>query len=294
VTYTPDANFSGSDSFTYKANDGTVDSNVATVSITVNAVNDPPVAVDDSASVAAGGSVLIDVLFNDTDVEGDSLSITNPQTVTDRLGSAEIEGGQIRYTPADGFTGTDTFTYTVNDGLADSNSATVTVTVFAGEINCGDPAIPTSEGDISAEVTRLENTTGTAEDCVPKLFDFDVISEEEAVLFIPVDSPGAEPQDAAYKAELIFSPNTAVEGELPDIALEYDQLDDGIAFFEPVPWCTGDPFVDPDSPGSINTGVISAGHTWCIVSANTQVFDGDETQTTWLLVGTGDPVTRVK
>src|SRR6185437_12906686 len=75
-TYTPAANYNGADSFTYKANDGTADSNVATVSLTVTAVNDAPVAGSDSyttaedtpLSVAASG-----VLSNDTDVDGDAL-----------------------------------------------------------------------------------------------------------------------------------------------------------------------------------------------------------------------------
>src|SRR6185437_14341808 len=84
LTYTPTANYNGSDSFTYKANDGTVDSNTVTVSITVNSVNDAPIAVADSYStnedtaltVAAAG-----VLSNDTDVDGDTLTavkVTDP------------------------------------------------------------------------------------------------------------------------------------------------------------------------------------------------------------------------
>src|SRR2546426_2026567 len=76
-TYVPAANFNGGDSFTYKANDGTADSNIATVTITVTAVNDPPVANNDSYStnddtvltVAAPG-----VLGNDSDVDGDPLT----------------------------------------------------------------------------------------------------------------------------------------------------------------------------------------------------------------------------
>ena len=75
-TYTPTADYHGADSFTYKANDGAADSNVATVSLTINAVNHPPVAVNDSysvnedtvLSVAATG-----VLANDTDADGDTL-----------------------------------------------------------------------------------------------------------------------------------------------------------------------------------------------------------------------------
>ncbi|MDQ3820672.1 MAG: cadherin-like domain-containing protein, partial [Acidobacteriota bacterium] len=76
-TYTPNRNFSGTDSFTYRASDGQLDSNVATVTITVNAVNSAPVAFDDSYTVA-GNSVLTvsspGVLSNDTDAEHDPLT----------------------------------------------------------------------------------------------------------------------------------------------------------------------------------------------------------------------------
>src|SRR5205807_685692 len=75
--YTPAANYNGGDSFSYKANDGTADSNIATVTLTINAVNDAPVAVDDAyrtdedttLTIAAPG-----VLANDSDVEGDALT----------------------------------------------------------------------------------------------------------------------------------------------------------------------------------------------------------------------------
>ena len=68
--YTPDADFNGDDSFTYFANDGQADSAPATVTITVNAVNDPPVANDDSATTGEDTQVDIDVLANDSDVDG--------------------------------------------------------------------------------------------------------------------------------------------------------------------------------------------------------------------------------
>src|SRR4029450_6757832 len=77
LTYTPAANYNGPDSFTYKANDGTVDSNVATVSLTVNAVNDAPVAVNDSYNTNEDAPLNISapgVLSNDTDVDGNSLT----------------------------------------------------------------------------------------------------------------------------------------------------------------------------------------------------------------------------
>ena len=65
VTYTPNGGFTGTDSFTYRANDGLVDSNIATVTITVTPPNDPPVAVDDSASTPEDTAVTIDAAAND-------------------------------------------------------------------------------------------------------------------------------------------------------------------------------------------------------------------------------------
>ena len=86
VTYTPNSNFCGSDTFTYKVNDGSLDSSAATVTITVTAVDDPPMAVDDAATVAEdAGATAIDVLANDTDVDGGPktiASVTQPANGT--------------------------------------------------------------------------------------------------------------------------------------------------------------------------------------------------------------------
>src|SRR5262249_44260286 len=122
-TYTPAANYNGPDSFTFKANDGQLDSNVATVSITVIPVNDPPVAANDAYStnedtiltVAAPG-----VLGNDFDVEGSPLTATvvsAPANGTLTLNS----NGSFTYRPRLDFNGTDTFTYKARDGALDSN-----------------------------------------------------------------------------------------------------------------------------------------------------------------------------
>ena len=76
MTYTPAANYNGPDSFTFKANDGSTSSNTATVSITVNPINDAPVATNDIATVDEDDSVTINVKANDTDVDGDTLKVT--------------------------------------------------------------------------------------------------------------------------------------------------------------------------------------------------------------------------
>lgn len=127
-TYTPNANYNGPDRFTFKANDGTVDSNTATVSITVTPVNDAPVANNDTASTKKGKSVTIAVLANDTDIEGDTITVTSVGQVLN--GRVTINAnGTLTYTPNDKFRGREVFTYTVSDGKGGSSTATVTITV---------------------------------------------------------------------------------------------------------------------------------------------------------------------
>ena len=129
-TYTPTTGFSGSDSFTYKANNGSVDSNSATVALTVKGL---PVTVSDLYSTNIGTALNIaapGVLANDTDPNGLPLTaiiVTNPAHGTAALGA----NGALLYTPAAGFSGSDSFTYKANDGLSDSNVSTVTIAVSA-------------------------------------------------------------------------------------------------------------------------------------------------------------------
>ncbi|MFN8469350.1 MAG: Ig-like domain-containing protein [Caldilineaceae bacterium] len=127
VTYTPAANYAGTDSFTFKASDGTADSNVATVSINVTAVNDAPVANDVSASTAEG--LPVNVTMTATDVDGDPLSYTVVTGPTH--GVLSVAGAVVTYTPQAGYTGLDSFTFLANDGTVDSNVATATINVGA-------------------------------------------------------------------------------------------------------------------------------------------------------------------
>ncbi len=127
VTYTPAANYFGSDSFTFKGNDGTVDSAAATVSITVTAVNDPPVANAQGVSTAEDTAKAI--TLTGSDVEGGALTYT---TVTQPAhGSLSGTAPNLTYTPAANYNGSDNFTFKVNDGTADSAPTTVSITVTA-------------------------------------------------------------------------------------------------------------------------------------------------------------------
>ncbi len=132
-TYVPAADYSGNDAFTYRANDGTVDSgNPATVNITVTQVNQPPMAVDDNYVTAMDSVLSVDaqagVLVNDSDLDNDPL-IAQLVTQPDHGSLILAADGTFQYTPDNGFTGTDTFGYRANDGLDDSGNATVSITV---------------------------------------------------------------------------------------------------------------------------------------------------------------------
>ncbi|MCG3200065.1 MAG: hypothetical protein GHCLOJNM_04594 [bacterium] len=136
-------------------NDGLVDSAPDTTRITVEVrPNTNPVAVDDAASTLAGQAVTIDVLANDTDADADPLTvsaITQPATG----GSASIGAGgaNVSFTPAAGFTGTTSFTYTASDGRGGSDTATVTVTVTAlPTLSIGDVTITEGNAGQSAAV----------------------------------------------------------------------------------------------------------------------------------------------
>nr|OEJ72561.1 hypothetical protein BH720_23960 [Desertifilum tharense IPPAS B-1220] len=131
-SYTPNPNFTGSDRFTYRANDGSLNSNLATVILTVDSVNQPPVANDNSYSVNANSVLTIPVatgvLSNDTDPENDPLSAILETAPAN--GSLTLNAdGSFSYTPNPNFTGSDRFTYRANDGSLNSNLATVTLTV---------------------------------------------------------------------------------------------------------------------------------------------------------------------
>ncbi|WML58936.1 tandem-95 repeat protein [Neobacillus sp. PS2-9] len=133
-TYTPNPNENGKDSFTFKVNDGTADSEVATVEVTIHAVNDAPAAQADSFKVKEDETLTVDanfsILKNDEDVEGSPLTV-KLVTGTDHGKLTLNEDGTFTYEPKANFNGTDHFVYKVNDGELDSEEQTVTIKVEA-------------------------------------------------------------------------------------------------------------------------------------------------------------------
>ena len=131
VVYTPNTNYHGQDTFTYKANDGTEDSNTARVIITINSLNDAPTTNDVATTIDENrvASRLIGITLDGSDVDGDNLSyilVSNPSN-----GTASLSGSTVTYTANQDWNGVETFTYKANDALLDSNISTITVTVNA-------------------------------------------------------------------------------------------------------------------------------------------------------------------
>jgi len=118
------------DTFDYTVSDGNGGTDTATVEITVNGVNDDPVAVDDTDATGEDTAVDIDVLDNDTDIDGDTLTVASVGTASNGSTSINLDG-TVRYDPNLGFTGTDSFTYVVSDGNSGTDTGTVTVEVLA-------------------------------------------------------------------------------------------------------------------------------------------------------------------
>lgn len=130
-SYTPSINFTGPDSFTYRANDGQSNSGMATVSITVTPLNDAPVALPDNYTTPEDTTLNIPasgVLTNDSDADGDALSAVLVSNPTHGALTLSTNGG-FSYIPTNHFHGLDNFTYKTSDGLTNSSVATVTIRV---------------------------------------------------------------------------------------------------------------------------------------------------------------------
>jgi len=160
VTYTPSADFFGSDSFTYTITDSTGLTSTATVSVTVTGVgDDAPVAVDDAATVAEDGPVNVDVLANDFDVDNQPLSnagLTVTAVTQGTSGAVTFTAAGVTYTPNANFFGSDSFTYTITDSTGLTSTATVNVTVTGvgddAPVAVNDSATFAEDGSVNVDV----------------------------------------------------------------------------------------------------------------------------------------------
>ena len=160
VSYQPNADFNGSDSFTYTISDGHGGTDTATVHITVTSINDKPDAVDDDKTLAEDDpNTIIDVLANDTDIDGDLLEVTSVGSVAH--GTASLVAGVVSYQPNPNYHGTDSFTYTISDGHGGTNTATVhiTVTSINDKPDAVNDFLPMDEDDPNTDINVLANDT---------------------------------------------------------------------------------------------------------------------------------------
>lgn len=138
-------------SYTLTIDDGEGGVVSAPAEVVVTGTNDAPVAADDVAAIDTGGQAVITVLANDTDVDGDSLSVLSASNGAAGITSVNPDG-TITYTAAPGFEGTDSFTYEISDGNGGTDTATVTVT--------GDPAAPVANSHIEFDSAKLALEAG--------------------------------------------------------------------------------------------------------------------------------------
>ena len=158
-TYTPEEDYEGIDTFSYKAYDGIAYSDIVTVTITINSVNQPPVATDDTATVPFDSSNnKIDVLANDDDPDEDPLTITSVSTALH--GTTSTDGDFVYYTPTTGYSGADSFTYVIDDGNGGTDTGAVSITVQANAPPAK-PQRPTGPTSGKANVEYTFNATTT-------------------------------------------------------------------------------------------------------------------------------------
>jgi hypothetical protein len=157
LAFTPTSDLTGTTTITYTISDGTGGTDTASVSVTVDPVNDAPVAAPDTATITEDVPTTLTVLPNDSDIDGDDLTVTDASSPD---GSVTINSdGTLEFTPTSDFTGTTTVTYTITDGEGGTDTSTVTVTVTpVNDVPVAeDDTVTVSEDTVSATVDVLTN-----------------------------------------------------------------------------------------------------------------------------------------
>lgn len=152
---TPDPDFSGNAVFTYKASDGALESNRATVTISVTAVNDTPAAADDAYDVNQDSSITVSapgVLSNDSDADSDPLTAVLVSDVSNGALALNADGS-FDYAPFGGYSGPDSFSYQADDGSVTRNTAVVSINVI---VAANEPLVANSDRAITSRNTPID------------------------------------------------------------------------------------------------------------------------------------------
>ncbi|MEM7798335.1 MAG: Ig-like domain-containing protein, partial [Chloroflexota bacterium] len=186
IVFTPTLDFSGVTTFTYSATDGTNPSNLALVTVTVTDVNEPPAAVDDTATTPEDTPVNIDVLDNDSDPEGGALFVVS--TTAPQNGVVAVNpDNTLTYTPTLGYIGPDSFEYTISDGMGGEDTATVNVTVFLPQAFLNGVVDLQARSD---DTIDLELNLYALDDAVNPLFTFDTTTNSQGEFSVSAVPPG--------------------------------------------------------------------------------------------------------
>ncbi|MET2955867.1 Ig-like domain-containing protein, partial [Vibrio harveyi] len=196
LVFTPAENFNGDATISYTISDGQLTDD-ATVAVTVNPVNDAPVAVDDTVTTDEDTAVTIDVLANDSDPENDQLTITNASVPAEQ-GTVAIVDGKLVFTPAENFNGDATISYTISDGQL-TDDATVAVTVN-----------PVNDAPVA-----VDDTVATDEDTAVTI---DVLAndsdpENDTLTITAASVPAEQGTVAIVDGKLVFTPAENFNGD---------------------------------------------------------------------------------
>jgi len=202
-SYVPAANYNGPDSFTYQASDGELDSNVATVSITVTPVNDRPVAANDLYTIAEDQTLTVavpGVLGNDSDADGNNLTAVLLTGVSHGTLTLRSNGSFI-YTPAHDYHGPDSFRYAASDQILVSLAAVVSITVTP----VNDPPVSANDAYTVAEDGALTVTA-------PGVLGNDTDAEGDARTAVLVSGPGHGTLTLDPDGSFVYTPEANYNG----------------------------------------------------------------------------------
>jgi VCBS repeat-containing protein len=231
--YTPEANFNGEDTFTYLARDLSVGSEAVTVTITVNAVNDAPVAKAENYTTAEDNPLTVmvsdGVLKNDEDVEGKSSLKARLRDEPTHGTLALNADGSFAYAPYKDYYGSDSFTYVASDGAAASDPATVTISV--SRVNDPPAAAPDVRGTdedtpltFAADGLRSNDSAGPANE-----------GDQKLTVTAVADAGNAHGTVSLLGGEITYSPAPHFNGVA---SFEYTVCDDGKTGDEDDPECS--------------------------------------------------------
>ncbi|UAA39160.1 tandem-95 repeat protein [Paraneptunicella aestuarii] len=207
LTYQPRPDINGNDSFTYTVSDNVFTTDIVTINIVITAVNDAPTVVNDEVTVEQDSiNNLVNVLLNDSDIDGDNLTL---QSATAQKGNAIVTSdGRLLYTPTPEYSGTDTIAYMISDNHGGTGSGTVFVTINEKEVN-----LPPIAVEDNLEFTTFESVII---DVLSN--DTDPENDELKLLNAASDSGSIE----IIQQQIQFTPNADVGG---DVSIQYSIAD---------------------------------------------------------------------